>query len=95
MLASRGADAFITDRALLLDAVASAGTSDIVVLDLLFRRDIVALATRRNDDDFRLAVDRALSRLYRTPDMARIYTKHFGVPGAETADFFQLVALPD
>lgn len=95
LLASRGADAFINDRALLLDAVASGGSSDIVVLDLLFRRDIVALATRRNDDDFRLAVDRALSRLYRTPDMARIYTKHFGVPGADAVEFFQLVALPD
>ncbi|HTP72006.1 MAG TPA: amino acid ABC transporter substrate-binding protein [Burkholderiaceae bacterium] len=95
LLASRGADAFINDRAMLLDAVAGGGASDIVVLDVLFRRDIVALATRRNDDDFRLVVDRALSRLYRTPELARIYTKNFGAPRSDAVDFFQLVALPD
>ncbi len=96
LLAEHGAHALFSDRALLLDAVLrSKSPSDLLVVDRLFRRDIVALAMRRNDDDFRLAVDRALSRLYRTPDLTSIYAKHFGPPSREALEFFQLVALPD
>lgn len=96
MLTAGTAHAFFNDRAVLLDAVAKGtGSSDLRVLDRLFRRDIVALAMRRNDDDFRLAVDRALSRLYRSADMAAIYARHFGAATPAALDFFQLVALPD
>jgi ABC-type amino acid transport substrate-binding protein len=96
LLASGAAHAFFSDRAVLLDAVASGSRpSNVRVLDRLFRRDIVALAMHRNDDEFRLVVDRALSRLYRTADMAGIYTRHFGAPTAAALDFFQLVTLPD
>lgn len=95
-LAAGTAHAFFSDRALLLDAMAKGpGSSNLQVLDRIFRRDIVALAMHRNDDEFRLVVDRALSRLYRTADMAAIYTRHFGAPTAAALDFFQLVALPD
>jgi len=89
------AHAFFSDRALLLDAVARSKSSDLLVIDRVFRRDIVALAMRRNDDEFRLAVDRALSRLYRTPEAASIYAKYFGAPTSGALDFFELVALPD
>jgi ABC-type amino acid transport substrate-binding protein len=95
MLASGAAHAFFSDRALLLDAVARGGASQAVVLDRLFRRDIVALAMHRNDDEFRLVVDRALSRLYRSADMGALYSRHFGTPTEAARDFFQLVALPD
>jgi len=95
-LADGQAHAFFDDRAVLLDAVArSKSPGDLRVLDRVFRRELVALAMRRNDDDFRLVVDRALSRLYRTPDIAAIYAKHFGAPGTGTLDFFAQVALPD
>lgn len=89
------AHAFFSDRALLLDAAARQPAGELVVLDRIYRREIVALAMRRNDDDFRLAVDRALSRLYRSQEVNAIYAKHFGAPTAAASDFFQLVALPD
>jgi ABC-type amino acid transport substrate-binding protein len=96
LLASGGADVFFSDRLLLLDALArSKVAGDVVVLDRLFRRDLVALATRRDDADLRLLVDRTLSRMYRTPDMAALYTRFFGAPSAAALDFFNLVALPD
>jgi polar amino acid transport system substrate-binding protein len=96
LLASGGADVFFSDRLLLLDAVARGKLSgDIVVLDRLFRRELVALAMRRDDDDFRLLVDRTLSHMYRTQDMVALYTRYFGAPGAAALDFFNLVALPD
>ena len=95
-LISGEAQAFFNDRALLLDAVArSKSPGDLIVLVRLFRRDLVALAMRRNDDDFRLLVDRTLSRLYRTPELAAIYTRHFGAPNPAARDFFELVTLPD
>ena len=59
------ADVLFGDRAILLDAArrspAAGGT---MVLDRHFTYDAPALALRRSDEDFRLAVDRALSALY-------------------------------
>lgn len=95
LLANRQADAFFQDRALLLDAVTRRGGKDLVVAGRMFRRDVVAMAVRRDDDDFRLLVDRALSRQYRSGDQAGLYTRHFGSPTQDAADFFKLVALPD
>ncbi|HSB98569.1 MAG TPA: amino acid ABC transporter substrate-binding protein [Burkholderiaceae bacterium] len=94
-LRSGAAQAFFSDRALLLDAAARQPAGELVVLDRIYRREIVALAMRRSDDDLRLAVDRALSRLYRTQEVNAIYAKYFGAPTAAALDFFQLVALPD
>ena len=96
MLLDRRADVFFNDRALLLDAAArSPARADLLVLDKLFRRELVSLSVRRDDDDFRLLVDRSLSQLYRSKDFGSIYGRHFGAPDAATLDFFQLVALPD
>jgi ABC-type amino acid transport substrate-binding protein len=94
-LRSGTAQAFFSDRALLLDAVARQPAGELVVLDRIYRREIVALAMRRDDDDLRLAVDRALSQLYRSQQVTAIYAKYFGAPTAAALDFFQLVALPD
>ena len=47
------------------------------------------------DDALRLLVDRTLSRLYRSPEMATLYTTWFGAPGADALTFFRAVALPD
>ena len=95
LLARRGADVFFSDRLLLLDAATRSTVSgDVVVLDRLFRREPLALAMRRDDDDFRLLVDRTLSRLYRTQDMVALYTRYFGTPKGAALDFFDLVALP-
>ena len=96
LLATGNVQAFFNDRALLKYAAArSERPSDIVVLDRTYRHDIVALSMRRNDEDFRLAVDRALSRLYRSPEFTSLYAKHFGAPTPAVLDFFQIVALPD
>jgi len=96
LLAARGADALFNDRSLLLDGVARSKTpSDFVVPERTFRRDLVALGLRRGDDAFRLAVDRALSRVYRSEDMAALYSTYFGKAPGPAPDFFQLMALPD
>jgi len=89
------AHAFFGDRALLLDAATRQPALGVVVLDRIYRREIVALAMHRNEDELRLAVDRALTHLYRSQQVNAIYAKHFGAPSAAVLDFFQLVALPD
>ena len=43
----------------------------------------------------RLAVDRALSRLYRDGEWRAIYVKWFGEPDADTIAFFRLSVLPE
>lgn len=92
----RRADAFFDGRPLLLDAVGrSPAKSNLVVLDQLFRRELLAFAIRRNDDDFRLTVDRALSRIYRSPELPTIYRTYLKDPDRETLEFFELMALPE
>ncbi|MBO9514933.1 MAG: amino acid ABC transporter substrate-binding protein [Variovorax sp.] len=92
----RRADAFFDGRPLLLDAVGrSPAKSSLVVLDKLFRRELLAFALRRNDDDFRLTVDRALSRIYRSPELPTIYRTYLKEPDRETLEFFELMALPE
>ena len=64
------------------------------VLTRRFTFALLALATPRNDDDFRLAVDRALSEVYADPSFGALYTDNFGVPDTDTVAFFRNVGVP-
>jgi len=95
-LLARRASVFFGDRAILLDAVArSPSASDLTVLDRHFTYEPFALALRRDDDGFRLAVDRSLSRLFRSAEFDALYAKWFGRPDEEARRFFRQSALPD
>jgi len=90
------ANVFFGDRAILLDAAArSPSAGDLSVLDRHFTSEPIALALRRGDEDFRLAVDRSLSRLFRSDEIVPLYAKWFGKPDREGRDFFRLAALPE
>jgi putrescine:ornithine antiporter len=92
----RQANVFFADRSILLDAAKrSPASGDLAVLDRRFSHAPVAIALRRDDEDARLAVDRALSRLYATPEFSAAYTKWFGEPDAQVAAFFRVSALPE
>jgi len=84
------------DRAILLDA-ATRGPSadDLIVLEREFTYEPLALAFARGDEDFRLLVDRTLSRLYRSGEIGDIYKSFFGEPDADVLAFFRFVALPE
>jgi ABC-type amino acid transport substrate-binding protein len=93
---NRRADVFFGDRAILLDvAKRHSATRDLVVLDRLFTYEPLALALPPGDDDFRLLVDRALSRLYRSAEFPAIYTKSFPEPDEATLTFFRWNELPE
>ena len=63
LVRSRQADAFFAERVLLLEK-AGRGAKDLVVLERKFNVEPMGLAMGRNDDDFRLLVDTALSQLF-------------------------------
>jgi polar amino acid transport system substrate-binding protein len=90
-----GANVFFGDRPILMDAAAeSPSASDLVVLDKQFTFEPIALALPRNDDDFRLVVDRSLSGYFASDAFIDTYVKWFGTPDAATAMFFRQSALP-
>jgi putrescine:ornithine antiporter len=95
-VASGSADALFGDRALLLaSAKRSAAAENLVVLDRRYTYEAIALALPRDDEEFRLAVDVALSRIFRTADIAEIYANYFGKPDELTLHFFRMSSLPE
>jgi ABC-type amino acid transport substrate-binding protein len=93
---NRRSDVFFGDRAILLDAASRhASARDLVVLDRLFTYEPMALAIAPGDDEFRLLVDRGLSRLYRSGEITRLYAKSFGEPDESALTFFRWNTLPE
>jgi putrescine:ornithine antiporter len=92
----RGTNVLFGDRAMLLDAAKrNARARDLIVLDRHFTFENIALVLARDDDDFRLVVDRTLSRLFRSDEFTDVYGKWFGPPGDFARQFFQWSALPE
>ena len=95
-VADRRANAFFGDRAILLDAARRrAAGQNLMVADRLFTYEPVALTVAKGDDDFRLLVDRTLSRLYASAEFAPMYTKYFGEPDEAALTFYRWNALPN
>ena len=72
-----------------------AARKDLVVLDRLFTHEAGALALSRNDDDFRLLVDGALSRFYESGDFRALYGKSFGEFDDRAREFFAAERNPE
>jgi ABC-type amino acid transport substrate-binding protein len=91
-----GASAFFADRTVLVDAAQNSASADkLLVIERLFTHEPIALALTRDDDDFRLVVDRALSKLYTSPEFESLYLKWFGQPDDATKSYFRMNALPE
>jgi polar amino acid transport system substrate-binding protein len=88
-------DVLFGERAQLLQAVQSSpDAKKLTVLERNFTFGAVALALARNDDDFRLAVDRALTSIYADPQFGAIYATSFGALDPVSVAFFRSVAVP-
>jgi ABC-type amino acid transport substrate-binding protein len=75
---------FFADRAVLLDAMKRGGSPDLQVLDRYLTQETYAFALARDDSDFRLSVDTALSQLFRRDGFRDFYAQSFG-PISDTA----------
>ena len=92
----RSSNVLFGDRAILLDAAKrSSSAQDLIVLDRHFTVEPIALALARGDDDFRLVVDRALSKIYGSAEFPDLYTKWFGKPDEATLAFYRQNTLPE
>ncbi|MGF1630166.1 MAG: amino acid ABC transporter substrate-binding protein [Kiloniellaceae bacterium] len=90
--------AYFADRAILMLLGSNAANpGNLILSDRFFSYEPYALAMQRGDSDFRLLVDSALARLYRSPDITKIYNANFG--SGRMSDLlravFTLQALPE
>lgn len=84
------------DMPLLMDAAARSDSSgNLIVLDRHFTYEPLGLELARGDEDFRLAVDRALSQAYAAPAFRAFFTTWFGPPDDAVVTFFRQTALPE
>ena len=92
----RSSSVLFGDRAILLDAAKRhAPARELTVLERRFSFEPLALVLPRGDDDFRLTVDRALSRLFASDGFRELYAKWFGPPDDYARTFFQTSVLPE
>jgi ABC-type amino acid transport substrate-binding protein len=79
LLDSRKVDGFASDRIVLIGVVLTSKTQGAFkLLDEDFSVEPYALALPRGDAEYRLAVNRALARLYRSGDIQKIYDRWLG-----------------
>ncbi|MBE9521432.1 MAG: amino acid ABC transporter substrate-binding protein [Proteobacteria bacterium] len=93
-------DAFSADQIVLIGLASNAeDPNTFAIASVVFSYEPFALAVRRNDADFRLVADRALSRLYRSGEILQIYERWVGrfVPRRPPVydAMFQLNATPE
>lgn len=90
--------AYFGDRAILHYIAAGSGNPDLLVLsDQYLTYEPYALALQRGDGQFRLAVDRALSYIFRSGEIANVFTAAFGPnaePTPELQALYRISALP-
>ena len=93
------AEAFASDRSVLVELRQQSKSADkLRVSTQYFSYEPYALMLRRDDPDFRLAVNRALARLYQSVLITQIYEKYFGrfsQASSLVQAVYRLGALPD
>jgi ABC-type amino acid transport substrate-binding protein len=89
-------DVYFADQAILSGQVRSSGSAaELAITQKAFTNEPYALALPRGDEDFRLIIDRALSHLYRTGAILKLFERHFGQPDATVKLFYLMSALPE
>ena len=91
--------AYFADRGILTFLLMNAKTpGNLLLADIYLSVEPYALAMRRGDEDFRLAVDRQLSAIYRSGQIARIFGATFGPsvrPSPTLLGLYAIAALPE
>jgi ABC-type amino acid transport substrate-binding protein len=99
MLEAGGVDAYANDRLILLGAATRARDPGRLVLsDEDFSVEPYGLMMRQNDSAFRLAVNRALARIYRSGQIQDVYDRWLGAIGRPSVllqSIYYVNALPE
>src|SRR5271166_4817138 len=98
MLDAGDITAYFDDRAILSYLVDMSGEPDkLRIAEQYLSIEPYALALPRGDSDFRLAVDRALSHIYKSGEIETVFASAFGVqtPHDTLKTLYLICALPD
>lgn len=88
-------DVLFGDRAAILAQMSEAAHARLVILDRRFTHEFYALPVPRNDDDFRLVVDEALSKFYASDGFGAVYARWFKEFDEQTRMFFLWNTFPE
>jgi glutamate/aspartate transport system substrate-binding protein len=98
LLLAGKADAYASDRVVLAGIKLAQAHDELELINQDFSFEPYALVIRRDDPDFRLAVNRALVGLYKSGEIDAVYVKWLaplGQPGPLLNAMFYLNSLPD
>ena len=99
MLEDGKVSAYFGDRSILVSLIKGSKVPDKLMLaENYFSVEPYALALPRGDEAFRLAIDRALSHIYRSGEIAAIFKRTFGdqtKPGQVLQTLYLIAGLPD
>jgi ABC-type amino acid transport substrate-binding protein len=99
MLDSGQVTAYFADRSILLYLIKdSKAPKNLAIADTFLTIEPYALALAHGDEDFRLAVDTALSHIYRSGEIRSIFEQTFGgkaEPSDSVKVLYMMSALPD
>jgi ABC-type amino acid transport substrate-binding protein len=99
MLDDGKVSAYFGDRSILVSLIRDSKAPDKLMLaENYFSVEPYALALPRGDEAFRLAVDQALSHIYRSGEIVAIFKRAFGEqtkPGQVLQTLYLVVGLPD
>lgn len=95
LLATGRIDAYFADHAILNGYRHERQLADILISQDTYTLEPLALGLPRGDEALRLMIDRALSHLYRSGKIFKVFETHFGKPKADVQRFYGSVSLPD
>jgi ABC-type amino acid transport substrate-binding protein len=98
MLDDGNISAYFADRSILISLIKdSKAPKKLMLAENYLSVEPYALALPRGDEDFRLAVDRALSHIYRSGEIAAVFKRTFGdaQPGQTLQTLYLIAGLPD
>ncbi|WP_248915931.1 amino acid ABC transporter substrate-binding protein [Pseudomonas moorei] len=95
LVAEGKADAFFAERMLLSNLlVTHPSTAKLVLLDRVFEYSPTAMAVDRDDENFRLLVDTALSEMYKSGEIEQACNTYLGGISDIAKKLFKLYAIP-
>jgi polar amino acid transport system substrate-binding protein len=95
LVANGKADAFFAERMLLKHLLTrNYPSGNLVLLERIFEYAPTAMAVDREDEDFRLLVDTALSDMYRSGEIEQAFDKHLGGASSAAKKLFRIYAIP-
>ncbi|WLH38084.1 amino acid ABC transporter substrate-binding protein [Pseudomonas sp. FP2196] len=95
LVANGKADAFFAERMMLEHLLTrNYPSGNLVLLKRIFEYAPTAMAVDREDEDFRLLVDTALSEMYRSGDIEQAFEKHLGGADSAAKKLFKIYAIP-